>query len=333
MARIFLFCTVLSAKKTVFFAKNTCKYEEKRVFFYRGEIMHKEKMEIWEKKNNFPLHVVTTNMNEVVPIHTHDFIEIVFFARGSASHSIFHGSKKLRYSVMQGDCFSILPKEKHSFEDGHAAYYYNIIFSQELILNELQDLKELDTWSKLFGNKEFSERSKFHLGWQEREEMNALIGRLINELSRKAAGYKIYARALLIEILFIILRCSPKKMLVSESSVKSNFSLIQVISDMEKYPEKNYNLTDMAKKANMCVSGFTKKFRNLLGVSSMEYLLSLRIEKAEQMLLKSMMSVYEISEQCGFYDINYFIKVFRRFRGNTPAKFRKIKELEKESAE
>ena len=53
----------------------------------------------------------------------------------------------------------------------------------------------------------------------------------------------------------------------------------------EKYPEKNYNLTDMAKKANMCVSGFTKKFRNLLGVSPMEYLLSLRIEKAEQMLL------------------------------------------------
>ena len=294
--------------------------------------MHKEKMEIWEKKNNFPLHVVTTNMNKVVPIHTHDFIEIVFFARGSASHSIFHGSKKLRYSVMQGDCFSILPKEKHSFEDGHAAYYYNIIFSQELILNELQDLKELDTWSKLFGNKEFSERSKFHLGWQEREEMDALILRLINELSKKDAGYKIYARALLIEILFIILRCSPKKMLVSESSVKSNFSLIQVISDMEKYPEKNYNLTDMAKKANMCVSGFTKKFRNLLGVS-MEYLLSLRIEKAEQMLLKSMMSVYEISEQCGFYDINYFIKVFRRFRGNTPAKFRKIKGLEKESAE
>lgn len=333
MARIFLFCTVLSAKKTVFFAKNTCKYEEKRVFFYRGEIMHKEKMEIWEKKNNFPLHVVTTNMNEVVPIHTHDFIEIVFFARGSASHSIFHGSKKLRYSVMQGDCFSILPKEKHSFEDGHAAYYYNIIFSQELILNELQDLKELDTWSKLFGNKEFSERSKFHLGWQEREEMDALILRLINELGKKDAGYKIYARALLIEILFIILRCSPKKMIVSESSAKSNFSLIQVISEMEKYPEKNYNLTDMAKKANMCVSGFTKKFRNLLGVSSMEYLLSLRIEKAEQMLLKSMMSVYEISEQCGFYDINYFIKVFRRFRGNTPAKFRKIKELEKESAE
>ena len=290
-------------------------------------------MEIWEKKNNFPLHVVTTNMNEVVPIHTHDFIEIVFFARGSASHSIFHGSKKLRYSVMQGDCFSILPKEKHSFEDGHAAYYYNIIFSQELILNELQDLKELDTWSKLFGNKEFSERSKFHLGWQEREEMDALILRLINELGKKDAGYKIYARALLIEILFIILRCSPKKMIVSESSAKSNFSLIQVISEMEKYPEKNYNLTDMAKKANMCVSGFTKKFRNLLGVSSMEYLLSLRIEKAEQMLLKSMMSVYEISEQCGFYDINHFIKVFRRFRGNTPAKFRKLKGLEKESAE
>ena len=323
MARIFLFCTVLSAKKTVFFAKNTCKYEEKRVFFYRGEIMHKEKMEIWEKKNNFPLHVVTTNMNEVVPIHTHDFIEIVFFARGSASHSIFHGSKKLRYSVMQGDCFSILPKEKHSFEDGHAAYYYNIIFSQELILNELRDLKELDTWSKLFGNKEFSERSKFHFGWQEREEMDALILRLINELSKKDAGYKIYARALLIEILFTILRCSPKKMIVSESSAKSNFSLIQVISEMEKYPEKNYNLTDMAKKANMCVSGFTKKFRNLLGVSPMEYLLSLRVEKAEQKLLKSTMSVYEISEQCGFYDINYFIKVFRRFRNTTPARYRR----------
>lgn len=284
--------------------------------------MHTEKMSKWDK-NNFPLRVVLTNMMDKVPIHTHDFIEIVIFAKGNAVHTIHNGDKKLRYSVMQGDCFTIMPNETHSFEDGNFASYYNIIFSPELIAEELKNLKEFSTWNMIFGMKDFDERSKFHLSLNDRSQIDFYIKRLFAELDKKPQGYKICARSILLEILLVILRCSPKKMLISQTSTKSNPDIMSVINEMEKNPEKHYTLSDLARKANMCVSGFTKKFRNMLGVSPMEYLLGLRIEKSEQLLTGTSMTIYNIAETCGFYDINYFIKVFRRHRGITPAKFRK----------
>ena len=73
----------------------------------------------------------------------------------------------------------------------------------------------------------------------------------------------------------------------------------------------------------MCVSSFTKKFRSLTGVSPMEFLLSRRIEKAENLLKNTGLPIYTIADMCGFNNINYFIKTFRRFRCLPPAKFRK----------
>ena len=284
--------------------------------------MRKEKMEDWNKID-FPLRVVITAMGEQVPVHSHDFIELVIFSGGNATHSISHRDKKMHYSVMQGDCFTVLPKEKHSFEDGNQAYYYNIIFTPELMSNELDALKEFETWNALFGTQDFNERLKVRLGLHDRMLIDGYINRLMNELDKRQPGYKICARAILLEILLVILRRSPQKMLFTRTPVKFNAAIMQIINEMEKNPEKHYMLSDMAKKANMCVSGFTKKFRNMIGLSPTEYLITLRMEKAEQLLFSSSMTVYDIAEQCGFYDINYFIKVFRRFYNTTPSKLRR----------
>ena len=283
--------------------------------------MHKERLER-HCKDNFPLSVVITDTDENVPIHSHDFIELVFFVNGVATHNILRGGKNVCYPVMQGDFFSIMPKEKHSY-DSSKAHYYNIIFSPELISNELHELKEFRTWNSFFGMNDLEARFKVHLTAHDRMEMEQYIKRLRNELAKRAAGYKICARSILLEILLIVLRCTPKRMLHGVKALKSDNDILNIINEMEKNPEKHYCLKELAKKANMCISGFTKKFRNLIGTSPTEYLLSLRIEKAEQLLLSSSSTIYTIAEQCGFYDINYFIKVFRRFRGLTPAKFRR----------
>ena len=285
--------------------------------------MHREMMQKWGR-DNFPLSVVTTEMKEIVPEHTHDFMELVIFQRGSATHSLHLPGGKVSYAVMQGDCFSVLPGETHSFADGNHAFYYNIIFSPGLIHDQMPALEGFDSWESLFGDRIPRDRRKIHLPLADRMQIDAYLARLKEELDRRTRGYKTVAVAILLEILVQLLRCSPKQMAVRSGIFpRDEGHLLKTINSLEKTPEKHHSLAEMAKLSGMCVSSFTKKFRILTGVSPTEYLISLRIEKAENLLKNTGLPVYAIAEACGFDNINYFIKTFRRFRHVTPAKFRK----------
>ena len=50
-----------------------------------------------------------------------------------------------------------------------------------------------------------------------------------------------------------------------------------------------------------------------------------RIERARRLLTENEnLSIREISEQCGFTDYNYFITVFKKYCGESPARYRKF---------
>lgn len=67
-------------------------------------------------------------------------------------------------------------------------------------------------------------------------------------------------------------------------------------------------------------------FRDRYGITIGEYINNCRLERAEQMLLKTNESIKNIAVECGFSDQNYFSKVFIRRFGVTPTKFRKMRE-------
>jgi two-component system response regulator YesN len=63
-------------------------------------------------------------------------------------------------------------------------------------------------------------------------------------------------------------------------------------------------------------------FKNDMGVSIIEYVLSLRIENAKEQLLEEELSIKEIAESVGFHDHNYFSRVFKKRVGLTPSDYR-----------
>lgn len=64
-------------------------------------------------------------------------------------------------------------------------------------------------------------------------------------------------------------------------------------------------------------------FKTDTGTSIIEYVISLRIEKAKQLLLEDETSIKEIAESVGFHDCNYFSRVFKKRVGLSPSNYRK----------
>lgn len=85
---------------------------------------------------------------------------------------------------------------------------------------------------------------------------------------------------------------------------------------------KPITLTDMAKVSKMSVSHFSAMFRDFFHQTPMDYLNHYRIEKACLLLNAADTPVTEVAYHCGFNDSAYFTKVFKKYRGITPKKYR-----------
>lgn len=87
------------------------------------------------------------------------------------------------------------------------------------------------------------------------------------------------------------------------------------------------SLDDIAAAAGLSKYYFARLFLQTTGMSPMDYLTKLRIEKAVELLRGSKLTVDEIAKAVGYANGSYFSKVFRSRVGFPPGDFRLAKEL------
>ena len=66
---------------------------------------------------------------------------------------------------------------------------------------------------------------------------------------------------------------------------------------------------------------FCRYFREMTHRTPIDYLNYYRIEQACFQLATSNSAVADIGMSCGFNDVSYFIKTFRKYKGMTPKKY------------
>lgn len=71
------------------------------------------------------------------------------------------------------------------------------------------------------------------------------------------------------------------------------------------------SVADMASVGNISERECSRCFKKHLGITPMEYLLNLRLEKACELLGSTGLSIGEIASACGFSSASYFAKKFR----------------------
>jgi AraC-like DNA-binding protein len=85
----------------------------------------------------------------------------------------------------------------------------------------------------------------------------------------------------------------------------------------------NVNIEQLATDLNVGYSYFRQMFRKYTGISPTQYHLSLRIQKAKDLLISTDQSFKEIAIDLGFESYFYFSRIFKDKTGKSPMEFRK----------
>lgn len=96
----------------------------------------------------------------------------------------------------------------------------------------------------------------------------------------------------------------------------------------KEYVNQNYNLDvsleGLSKILCLEPTYVSKLFKKETGQNFIDYLISVRMEKAKELLESTNHKVYTISMSVGYKKIKYFYKVFKKYTGYTPTEYRNM---------
>lgn len=105
--------------------------------------------------------------------------------------------------------------------------------------------------------------------------------------------------------------------------VKHKDIIYKAVNYMKRNFTGKLTLDDTAQHVGFSPTYFSKIFKDEMGMTFNNYLGNLRVERSKILLLSGGLSVGDVCSAVGFEDQSYFIKVFRRYTGVTPGKYRK----------
>lgn len=99
-----------------------------------------------------------------------------------------------------------------------------------------------------------------------------------------------------------------------------------LFSQIKKYIDCNYNdnnfsIQNMSNSFDMTLSNISQYFKNKCGITIMDYITNLKMNKAKQLLLETNFPLSKITEMIGYTNTSSFIRRFKQCNGITPGQF------------
>ncbi|WP_419955475.1 response regulator transcription factor [Neobacillus niacini] len=116
---------------------------------------------------------------------------------------------------------------------------------------------------------------------------------------------------------------------VSESLANKSKANDWLMDRAEQYIKTYYaspiKAHEVADVINISPNYFSSLFKQKTGKSFNEYINTLRVDAAKQLLEETPFNVNEIAEKVGYREYKYFVDVFKKFTGYTPTKYRNVR--------
>jgi len=257
----------------------------------------------------------TVNPYYDLPLHWHDEFEIIHVLSGT--YNMYFSDHEIKLN--KGDICIIPGKIIHG--DGPTksqCLFESVVFDIDLIRQHSYspDLFITDILNNnLYLNTIIT---------KEHKEINDAICRFFELIKLKSEGYELMVSGYLLIIFGLIKKeylYTRKQVLTNHKKARAE-QLEGVLNMIRQNYSQNLTLEEMADYAGLSPKYFCRLFKDMTEHTPVEYLNWFRISRACTMLRETDDKLSEIAYNCGFNDFSYFIKIFRRYKGMTPYKYR-----------
>ncbi len=250
----------------------------------------------------------------------HDFFEMVYVKKGFAEFEISNQT----VSLGTNDVVVIKPFQYHKFtvksESCELIVLYFKFTDQE---NHEYSEVSLEDFLNFVGGKESG--PFFSIKVSQKSEIISVLNRIIRESENRDLGCELMNCLLVMELFVLISRAFKMEW---ENSIKNKSpklkELIQVsVNYINNNFERDISLRDIARYVFLSPSYFIRVFKEETGMSPINYLLKVRVERAKELLAETDHKVSDIALSVGFSNQQRFNEIFKKHVGMTPLQYRK----------
>jgi signal transduction histidine kinase/ligand-binding sensor domain-containing protein/DNA-binding response OmpR family regulator len=112
----------------------------------------------------------------------------------------------------------------------------------------------------------------------------------------------------------------PQPYIIVPHDEEMMVKVMKIIED--KISERNFTIDDLVEEIKLSRSVFFKKVKTLTGLSPIDFIRSVKMKRASQLLLSGEFMVKEVANMVGIADTKYFAKCFKETYGVNPTEYK-----------
>lgn len=258
----------------------------------------------------------------VVP-HWHEEMEWIYFQKGD--FPVWINTKE--YQVHAPAFMCIHPEELHALILEKDGIESAVVFPVDILCFERYDAAEAKVLGPLAEGK-LRMPVLCQSGDAAFEELSACykeIEQMLRQMKEQKNMFYLNIKAKMLELIAVAYKYDLFTRQVREDREESGTveNLKKVLQYIGEHYGSPIRLSELAELVNMNEQYFCRYFKKNIGKTITEYINVIRVEKAATALAETEDKVIDIAAACGFDNIGYFIRRFKKEKGMTPSEYRK----------
>jgi AraC-like DNA-binding protein/mannose-6-phosphate isomerase-like protein (cupin superfamily) len=251
--------------------------------------------------------------------HAHDRAESMYLLRGRCRIQLFEGDRQQEFTMGVGEFVLIDAGMMHALQVDESCYMVNVEFSfrpnpplmtmQSLMAASpalAQWLRELSPW----------QRGKDDSGMLY-AALSAVVDDYFHATDVDTALKEIHIAQMLVHL--------ATALMDDKAAGKGYVYVRRCVNLLSERMSEDARIEELAKELGISAAYLQRLFRQVHGMTIIDYLNRMRIERAKLLLLNTDDPVVEIAMEAGFNSRQHFTRVFTSLEGISPQEYRREK--------